>query len=215
MQVAAEAAQKGPGPVNFYHCDVSNRRSVEDSFDLAVRDIGGLDVLAHAAAIARYSTAEAISDEDLDQIININVYGVVYTNQMAFRYMREHGGRIINFGSVSGLVPFINGAHYSASKGAVFSWTRTIAYEWGKYGIAANAMAPAIRTSGYEKHRARMNPEQLKEHDAELSKFFPLGGTLGDPDRDFAPVMVFMASEDSRFITGQIIPVDGGRLSTR
>lgn len=215
LQIAAEAGKKGPGTVKFYHCDVSKRAEVEASFAAAVRDLGRLDVLAHIAGIGRYAPAESITDEDLDQIIQVNVYGVVYTNQTAFKYMRDHGGRIINFGSVAGLVPFINGAHYSASKGAVFSWTRTVAHEWGKYGIAVNAMAPAIRTPGYELHRTRMTPEQLQAHDAEVAKLIPLGGRLGDPDRDFAPVMVFLAGEDARFITGQIIPVDGGRLSTR
>ncbi|MFA4836387.1 MAG: SDR family NAD(P)-dependent oxidoreductase [Dehalococcoidia bacterium] len=214
-QVAAEATRKGPGMVRFYHCDISIRSEVQDAFDMAVRDLMGLDVLANIAGVERVSPAEAITDQDLDLILNVNVKGTVYTNQSAFRYMRDHGGRIINFGSAAGLNPFTNGAHYSASKGAVHSWTRTVAHEWGKYGIAVNAMAPAIWTPMYDEHRARMSPKQLQAHDAAMARHVPLGGRLGDLNRDFAPVMVFMASEGARFITGQIIPVDGGACWTR
>lgn len=214
-QVAEGADNKGPGTVRYYHCDVSRQSEVKDAFASALGNLGQLDVLANVAGIERSSPAEVITDKELDLIFKINFYGAVYTNQEAFKYMHERGGRIINFGSSAGLMPFVNGAHYSAAKGAVISWTRTVAHEWGKYGIGVNAVAPAIWTSMYDEHRAVMSHEQIKAHDAMMSALIPLGGQLGDADRDIAPVMIFLASEDSRFITGQIIPVDGGLLSTR
>lgn len=214
-QVAADAGQKGPGAVHFYHCDISIRSEVENGFATAVRQLGGLDVLANIAGVERGAPAEAIDDPDLDLILNVNVKGTVYTNQAAFKYMQDLGGRIINFGSGAGLDPYPNGAHYSASKGAVHSWTRTAAHEWGKYGITVNAVLPVIWTPMYDEYRARMTPEELQAHDAEMAVRIPIGGRLGDPDRDLAPVMVFLASEGARFITGQIIPVDGGTSPAR
>ncbi len=214
-RVAEEAERKGPGSVYFYHCDISVRSQVEKVFEIAVRQIGGLDIMANIAGIELGAPAEMIEDSDLDQILNTNFKGTVYTNQAAFRYMRNSGGRIINYGSGAGLRPYPYGAHYSASKGAVHSWIRTVAHEWGKYGITVNAVLPAIWTPMYDEHRARMSPEELREHDAKMAGAVPIGGRLGDPDRDLAPVMLFLAGEGARFITGQVIPVDGGTASTR
>ena len=125
------------------------------------------------------------------------------TNQAACRAMRVAGGRIINFGSDAGLGPYPNGAHYSASKGAVMAWTRTVAVEWARFGITVNSVVPAIWTPMYDEHRARMTPDELGQHDAVMRLRVPLGGRLGDPDADLGPVMVFLASDDARFITAR------------
>ena len=106
-------------------------------------------------------------------------------------------------------------AHYAASKGAVLGWTRTIAQEWGRYGITANCVAPGIWTAMYQKTRDGMTPEQLALHDAGMAQMIPLGGRLGDPDRDMAPVLLFLVSDAARFITGQTLPVDGGMVPSR
>jgi NAD(P)-dependent dehydrogenase (short-subunit alcohol dehydrogenase family) len=214
-KVAEEAGQRGPGSVNFLHCDISNRDEVERVFEVAVGNLGGLDVLVNSAGLNRITPAEEISIEETDLILKVNVYGTIYTNQSAFKYLRDRGGRIINFASIAGMNPYPGGAHYSASKGAVASWTRTVAHEWGKYDITVNSVAPAIWTPMYDERRAYMDEEKLRKHDESYKKLIPIGGKLGDPDNDFAPVLLFLASESSRFITGQIISVDGGMVSTR
>ena len=95
------------------------------------------------------------------------------------------------------------------------SWTRTAAAEWGGDNITVNALLPAMWTPMYEEFRSRMRPENLAAHDAAMAARVPLGGRLGDPDRDLGPVMVFLASDGSRFITGQLISVNGGLGSVR
>ena len=211
----ADDLQKADGDVAFFHCDVARRDQVDTAFDRAVERMGGLDVMANIAGVERFSPAEAIDDEQWDFLFDINVRGTMLTNQAAFRFMRDRGGRIMNFGSDAALVPYPNGAHYSASKGAVTSWTRTIASEWGRYGITANTLVPAMWTPMYDDHRAPMGAEELASHDAMMAGLVPLGGKLGNPETDFAPVMVFLAGEGARFITGQIISVNGGLNSVR
>lgn len=145
----------------------------------------------------------------------MNAKGTFLTAQAVFPYLRENGGTVINFGSDAALIPYPNGAHYSASKGAVLSLTRTLAAEWGRYGIRVNSVDPVIWTGMYDGYRARMTEEELAAHDAEQARTIPLGGKLGDPDSDLAPVLNFLVSDDSRFITGQIISVNGGAVQVR
>lgn len=125
--------------------------------------------------------------------------------------MRDGGrGRIINFSSSAGIAGNADAGAYSASKGAVLAWTRVIATEWARHGIRANAVVPAISTPMYDYRRAQLGPEALAARDEATARRILLGGKLGDADLDFAPVMVFLASDGARFITGQTLPVDGG-----
>jgi NAD(P)-dependent dehydrogenase (short-subunit alcohol dehydrogenase family) len=148
-------------------------------------------------------------------VFDVNVKGTVYTNQSAFGLMRAVGGTIINFTSGAALKPYPRGAHYSAAKAAVAAWTRTVAHEWGRYGIRVNSVAPAMRTPMYEAHLARLSATELEALRARHRQRVALGGQLGDPDTDLAPVMVFLAGPGSRFITGQIIAVNGGLEEVR
>lgn len=214
-RVAKEATALGPGTATYRHVDVSQRAEVFDAVDDAVGELGGLDAFFNVAGIERHVPAEDMTEEDLDEVLAVNIKGTVFTNQAAFRHLKERGGSIVNFGSDAGLEPYPNGAHYSASKGAVVSYTRTVAHEWGKYGIRINAVVPTIWTEMYDEYRARMTPEELLAHDAEAVVRLPLGGKLGDPKTDLAPVLVFLASEASKFISGQIISVTGASGTTR
>jgi NAD(P)-dependent dehydrogenase (short-subunit alcohol dehydrogenase family) len=215
-RVAAAATQAGPGRVSFHHCDVSSRAEVTETFAAASAALNGLDALVHVAAVERSSPAENITDEDIELTLNVNVVGTMLTNQAAFPYLRASGGgRIVNFASGAALYPYLNGAHYSASKGAVISWTRTIAHEWGRHGIAANAVNPVMWTPMYDESRARYTPEQLHEHEAKMAARIPLGGKSGDPETDMVPVLVFLLEDGARFITGQVISVDGGMVPLR
>jgi len=215
-KVAEEATNIGPGKATYYHCDISNREEVQSIFKTAVEEMGGLDVLAHVAAVQRSVPAAEITDEDYDFLMNINIRGTMITNQEAYKAMRDQDkGVIINYGSISGLRKEAGATLYSASKGAIMSWTRSVAAEWGPEGIRVNAVLPAIHTPMYEAARERLTPEQLEAMNAENKKEIPLGGKYGDPDEDLGPVMVFLASDDSRFITGQLLPVDGGQATVR
>ena len=200
---------------SFVTADVADPEAVEAAFRTAVDSLGGLDVLIHAAGIAPGAPAEEIDLATWDRVLRINATGTFVTNQAAFGYLKENGGRIINFASAAGVQGLKGKAAYSASKGAVVAWTRTAAQEWARYAITVNAIAPAIWTPMYDKTRASMTPEQLVAHDAFMATAVPLGGKLGDVDQDFVPVLAFLAGEGSRFMTGQIFPVDGGTLMMR
>ncbi len=207
-RVAAEAGEA----VHYYHCDIARRDEVFAVFDQAVAALGGLDVLANVAGVERRTPAEDIPDDEWDLVFDVNVKGTLYTNQAAFRHMKERGGRMINFGSGAAIRGQAGSAHYSASKGAVMAWTRTVAQEWAKYGITVNSIVPAIWTPMYDAWRARMSDQERMIHDMAMQHVVPLGGRLGDPDRDMAPVLVFLASDAPRFITGQAFAVDGGMI---
>jgi len=205
------AAEAGPA-VTYYHCDVARRAEVDDVFARAVAAMGGLDVLVSVAGVERGTPAEDIPDAEWDLVFAVNVKGTLYTNQAAFRYMKERGGRIINFGSGAGIRGQRGSAHYSAAKGAVMAWTRTVAQEWARYGITVNSIVPAIWTPMYEAYRQRMSEQERAIHDLAMQHVIPLGGRLGDPERDIAPVMVFLAGDGARFITGQVFAIDGGMI---
>jgi 2-hydroxycyclohexanecarboxyl-CoA dehydrogenase len=215
-RVADEATAAGPGRAVYLHCDISDRAAVTQAFAQAAAELGGLSALVNAAAVERRSPAEEITDADWDLTMNVNLRGTFITNQVVFPYLRDNGGgRILNYASGAALYPYMGGAHYSASKGAVISWTRTIAHEWGRHNITANAINPTIWTPMYQESRDRYSPEQLVLHEAKMAERIPLGGISGDPDLDMAPVLVFLVGEGARFITGQIISVDGGMVPLR
>jgi NAD(P)-dependent dehydrogenase (short-subunit alcohol dehydrogenase family) len=198
-------------------------------FEQAAQELGGLDVLIHTAGIEAAMPAERISDEEWDRVFDIHVRGTFHTNQVAFELIRRSiaassegaprvgagtpaRGRIVNFGSGAGIRGQKGSAHYSAAKGAVMAWTRVVAQEWGPHGITVNAVVPAAWTGQYESHRARMSPEQLALHDAQMARTIPLGGRLGDALRDIAPAVVFLASDASHFMSGQCVAIDGGMV---
>ena len=207
--IAAEAG------ATFAHCDVSDEASVAAAFAQSIGQLGGLDVLVHAAGIAPGAPAEAITLPAWERVFAVNARGTFLTNQAAFAHLKDHGGRIINFASAAGISGQPNKAHYSATKGAVIAWTRTTAKEWGQYGITVNCIAPAIETPMYLKTRSLMSAAALAALDAKLAADMPIDGKLGDPDRDLAPVMRFLAGPGSRFITGQIFAIDGGLTMVR
>ncbi|MGE0668383.1 MAG: SDR family NAD(P)-dependent oxidoreductase [Sphingomonadales bacterium] len=214
--VAAEANAAGPGTAAYLHVDIADRASVEDAFAEAVNRLGGLHVLAHPAAIQRSSGPGDVSVEDWDLMFAVNVRGTMLANQVARRYIREAGGgSIINFGSISGLRPEPGAAAYSAAKGAVHSWTRTAAAAWGADNIRVNAVLPAMATPMYNEAMARATEEQKQASYWINHASIAMGQKYGDPDEDLGPVMVFLASDASRFITGQLIPVDGGQTNVR
>jgi NAD(P)-dependent dehydrogenase (short-subunit alcohol dehydrogenase family) len=214
--VADEATSAGPGAVTFHCADISDRGQVDAVFADAVARMGGLDVLANIAGVHRHAPGDDVPQELLEWMFKINVYGTIYTNAAAFRTMEPAGdGVIINFGSESGLTAEPNNATYGATKGAVHSWTRSIARDWGPKGIRVNAVLPYVVTPMYEEFRNALSPEELAAHDKQTAEQIPLGGKFGDPATQLAPVMVFLASDASRFMTGQLIPVDGGFISVR
>jgi len=214
--VCNAASAAADGHATYMNVDVADKASVEAAFGAAVEHLGGLDALAHPAAIHRAGSATDVSVDDWDLMLAINVRGTMLTNQAAYPHLRAaRGGSIINFGSISGQRAEPGAAAYSVSKGAVHAWTRTAAGTWGKDKVRVNAILPAIATPMYHEARARSSERQNELSYWRNLQSIALGEEYGDADRDLGPVMVFMASEASRFITGQLIPVDGGQHNVR
>ena len=214
--VAEQASAAGPGSASYLPVDVSDKQSIDTAFDAAVERLGGLNALAHPAAIHRFSDAGDVGVEDWDLMFAINVRGTMLTNQAAHRHLKASGGgAIINFGSISGQRPEPVAAAYSTAKGAVHSWTRTAAGTWGADNIRVNAILPAMDTPMYREAMAQAPRGQNEpRNQANLTTIY-MGGKYGDPDEHLGPVMVFLASDASWFITGQLIPVDGGQTTVR
>lgn len=216
IAATAHAAAEDGGSAAYVHCDVADEQSVKSSFAQAAAALGGLDVLVHCAGVAPGAPAAEITLSGWEKVFAINARGTFLTNQAAFELMKDSGyGRIINFSSAAGIIGLPNKAHYSATKGAVLAWTRTVAKEWGRHGITVNCIAPAIETPMYLKTRSLMTPEALAALDARIGSDMPIDGKLGDPDRDLAPVIRFVAGPGSRFMTGQVFAVDGGTVMVR
>jgi NAD(P)-dependent dehydrogenase (short-subunit alcohol dehydrogenase family) len=215
QKVAAESTAAGPGSVHFRTVDVADRAAVDSAVDEAVGELGGLDVFVNVAGLQQSGLAGSISDELWERVYRVNVLGTIHTNQAAFRHMKPNtAGSIVNFGSMSGFVGELGNSVYGSSKGAVHTWTRTAAREWGPFGVTVNAVLPYVTTPMFDKFRSSLTPEELQAYDDEIIRTVPLG-RLGNADRDLAPVMIFLASEASHFITGQLIPVDGGLSQVR
>jgi len=216
-KIAAELSAKGPGKASFYSCDVSDRAQVKSAFAAAVADMDGLDALVHVtgAQVENGGSPEDESDAEWDRMMDVNARGTFITNQEAFPFMKEQGGPILNFGSGAGVVGMADGASYAASKAAALGWSRSAAMAWGKHGVTVNVVCPAVATPAYEEYRALMTPEQLRVHDVEMSRNIHVKGKLGDTDRDLIPVLLFLLSDGARFITGQILNVDGGMILAR
>jgi NAD(P)-dependent dehydrogenase (short-subunit alcohol dehydrogenase family) len=215
-EVAREASAEGPGRAFFLRCDVSKRDEVHAAVAAATAELGGLDALVHAAAIHHSAQPEELAEEQWDETIDINLKGTFLVNQAVFPYLRDGGGgRIVNFASAAGLIPHVNSAHYAAAKGGVLAWTRTIAHIWGRYGITANCVNPVMDTPMAQTSRAERSPEERAAYEQAMARQIPLGGRFGDPERDIAPLLVFLVGDGARFMTAQIIAVDGGSTPLR
>jgi NAD(P)-dependent dehydrogenase (short-subunit alcohol dehydrogenase family) len=193
-------------------CDVSDREQVFAATREALTHLGGIDCLLNCAGIAEARPAEELTTDEVRKMFDVHFFGTLSTNQAVFPAMRDGGGgSIINVSSPAGVRGSPRAAHYGAAKGAVLSWTRGLAVEWMPYNIRVNALAPSIWTPLYQATRDGLDPAALAAHD-ELNARTMLGGKLGDPDRDLAPFLVFLAGDGASYITGQTFLVNGGKL---
>jgi len=197
--------------VTWVQCDVRASAAVDEMVNGAAERLGGLDVLLHAAGLWQPGIPGQVTGEDIDFLVDTNLKATIFTNQAAYSIMRKDGGgRIINFGSGEAVMGSPIGAVYAATKGAVSAWTRSIAGAWAAEKVSAIALAPAVQTPGADRLREFLGPEGADFIDEQIKSTIPLGGALGDPVDDLGPTLVFLCSEGSRFITGQLIAVDGG-----
>lgn len=184
---------------------VAERAVVQGMVDKAIEEFGTLDIMVNNAGITRDAMLHKMTDEQWDQVIAVNLTGVFYGIQCAGRYMREKKyGKIINISSTSALGN-AGQLNYSASKAGVIGMTKTAAKELGPKNVNVNAIAPGMIWTDMMK---AMPPEVLQQMDAMLPYLVPLN-RKGSP-RDIANAALFLASEESQFITGHVIFCEGG-----
>jgi NAD(P)-dependent dehydrogenase (short-subunit alcohol dehydrogenase family) len=205
QRVAAELESLGARSM-FVRTDVSRKSEVEAAFAATIERFGRLDVLVNnASKLSPNVLLEQKSDEMLQATLGAGAWATWWFMQLAMPVMRaQGGGRIVNFVSVDAEAGAWLHADYNMSKGAIEALTRSAAMEWGRFQILVNAIAPVAAGTVYEQLvRAVPGFEQM------ASAMNPLG-RVGDPEEDIAPVAVFLASEACRYVTGEVIHVDGG-----
>lgn len=197
-KVVAELKAMGANAIAL-KCDVSNKSEVENLFAEIIKVFGNVDVLVNNAGIFPFVPFAKMEESDWDKVMNVNLKSIYLCSHEALKTMSE-GGRIINISSIASFVGFEGLVHYCASKGGVNGMIRALALELAPKKITVNAVAPgAIDTPG-----AKSTEEMQKQTVAAI----PLK-RMGQPE-DIANAVVFLAKDESRYITGQVIVVDGG-----
>lgn len=190
----------------FVTCDVARRMDVEGAVEAAVSAYGSIDVVVNNAwgggSIGR---VENKTGEALNAGMAVGYLGPFWAMKSAYPHMKGRGwGRIINMVSLNGVNAHIGSLEYNAAKEALRALTRTAAREWAPSGVTVNAIAPAAKSQAFLRAIGEY-PELVALADAAN----PMG-RMGDPYDDIAPVAVFLASEGSRYLTGNTLFVDGG-----
>jgi 3-oxoacyl-[acyl-carrier protein] reductase len=185
-------------------CDVSNSEAVTSMVKETIERFGKLDILVNNAGITRDNLLMRMKDDEWDDVININLKGVFLTTKAVTRQMmKQRSGRIINIASIVGVSGNPGQANYVAAKAGVIGLTKTTAKELASRNITVNAIAPGFITTD-------MTDKLTDEVKAEMLKVIPLA-RFGEA-KNIATVVSFLASEDSAYMTGQTLHVDGGMV---
>lgn len=192
------------GQAEVYQCDVSDYTACETFIQTVIKEEGSLDILVNNAGITKDGLLMKMSEEDFDKVLDTNLKGAFNTIRFASRQMlRQKGGRIINMSSDVGVSGNAGQANYAASKAGVIGLTKAAARELASRGITVNAIAPGF----IETDMTDVLSDKVKEaSEAQI----PLGH-FGKPE-DVAAAAAFLASEEARYITGQVLHVDGGMV---
>lgn len=206
-EAAAQGIHSSGGDSMFVACDVGDKAQVTSLVEKTVERYGRLDVLISNAAVLHIADILTLEEEDYDRVLRINLKGFFLTGQAAARQMvaQGGGGSIINMSSIQAVITLPNILTYSICKGGVKSLTTSMALALADKGVRVNAIGPGSIATDMVK--------QLMVDEAARKKLLsrtPLG-RLGEPS-EVAAVAVFLASDESSYVTGETIYVDGGRL---
>ena len=184
--------------------DVTNFEDCKQMIESAIKEFGKIDVLVNNAGITKDMLLARMKEEDFKQVIDVNLVGTFNMTKNVISYMmKARNGRIINISSVVGIAGNAGQTNYSASKAGIIGFTKSLAKEVASRNILVNAVAPGF----IETNMTDVLKQEVKD---EIAKNIPLK-RMGTP-QDVANVVKFLASEDSSYITGQVISVDGGMI---
>jgi 3-oxoacyl-[acyl-carrier protein] reductase len=204
MRTADEINAKHAGLAKAYAVDVANHGAVATLAEQILSEFSRVDILVNNAGVTRDGLSMRISEEDWDVVLDTNLKGTFNCIQAFERPMiKQRSGRIINIGSVAGLMGNAGQANYAASKAGVLGLTKTIARELASRGITCNVVAPGF----IETDMTDVLPEKVKQA---VIPQIPLGA-FGKPE-DIAAAVAFLASHEAKYITGQCLTVDGGMV---
>jgi NAD(P)-dependent dehydrogenase (short-subunit alcohol dehydrogenase family) len=206
--LAEEAGKLGGEGANVVAvtADVGKREDAARTIAAAVDCFGRLDILVNNAQATRQAGVESITDDAIALTFGSGLFGTLYHMQAAFPHLKARGGSVINFGTRQGIFGEPGDGVYGANNEGIRALSRSAAREWGQFGIRVNVINPAGLSPAAAKFFEE-NPERGQKYmdDISLRRF-------GDLDSDIAPVAVFLASDDSRYVTGQTINADGGQI---
>lgn len=186
--------------VHLFEADVRNYASVESLMQRIAKEAGGLDVLVNNAGVLRDKSVKKMTVEDWSAVVDTNLTGVFHCAKLGAEILRD-GGRIVNISSVAAWAGFHGQANYAAAKAGVIALTKVLSKELARRQITVNAVAPGIIQTPMI---GDIKPEVRAEYDKQI----PLG-RIGQPD-DVANAVLFLASEETGYVTGQVLPVTGG-----
>ena len=198
------AIKKMGGKAALVKADVSKAADAETLVHKGIDEFGGLDILVNNAGLSRPAMLLKMSEEQWDEVVDIHLKGAFLCTQFAARHMTEQNkGKIINVTSVAGLVGTVGQINYSAAKGGLLSFTKSAARELARYEICVNVICLGIvATDMTEKIRTDEKLKEIYMNRILLKRF-------AEPD-DISPAFVFLGSDESSYITGQLLCVDGG-----
>jgi len=204
-----EEIKSNGGEAKKIMADVSQRTQVKKMIDEVIESYGKLDILVNNAGILIPTNLMETSEEDWDRVMAVNLKGPFICTQEAAKHMiQQRYGKIINTSSISGLgcAPTGEGA-YGCTKAGLIALTSVAAQDLGPFGINVNAIAPGWIRTDMTSGKSKGQANEVNKRKAELAAI----RRIGDP-KDIANVALFLASDDSNFITGQVIVADGGRI---
>jgi NAD(P)-dependent dehydrogenase (short-subunit alcohol dehydrogenase family) len=186
--------------------DLTQRVEVKKVVASGVEAFGGLNALVNVASASRNKPVMETNDEDLALALNTGIWATFYAMQECYPHLKQSGGSIVNFGSSAAITGQPRNGAYAAAKEAIRGLTRTATHEWGQDGIRINVVLPFAVTP-MMKMWAEQHPDLYAKAAAG-----PALRRIGDPDEDIAPVVSWLLSRDSQYVTGQTIAVDGGSI---